>query len=62
MLLFCAREDQGVMAMKGYSAFSKACFESYLGHLLGGGLTPLQRYSWYILRLKPSGGYLMPRC
>ena len=52
-----AKVDLGAMAIKGYSAFPKECwnltirlFSVILGHSLGGGgLTPLQRCSRCIL-------------
>ena len=52
------------MAIKGYSAFSKApasmertirLFSVITGHLLGGGLIPLQRCSWCILLPQSTG-------
>ena len=33
------------------------CLVSYLGHSLGGGLTPLQRCSQCILKPQPTGQY-----
>ena len=65
VLPFRGRVDLGEIAMKGYSAFPQSssitgtspsdCLGSYPGYSLWGGLTPLQRCSWCILQLQPSG-------
>ena len=66
VLALWVRVDLGTMVVKGYSTFSKSprlephhsnCLMSYLGHSLGRGLTPLQRYSWCILQPQ-----LQPQC
>ena len=53
----------GVITLRGYSIFSSVplpgvfpsdCLVSYTGHSLEGSFTPLQRYSWCILRLQPT--------
>ena len=59
-----AKVDLGVMAIKGYSAFPKAPellephHQIVSGHTQDtrwGDLTPLQRSSWCILQLQPTG-------
>ena len=61
VLPLLARIDLGEMAIKRYLVFSKAPVllephhQIVLSRTLVGGVTPLQRYSRYILQLQPTG-------
>ena len=51
-------DNEGVFCIPQSSSITGTsqsdCSVSYLGHSLGGGLTPLQRSSWCILQLQPT--------
>ena len=51
--------NEGILCIPQSSSITEAslsdCLVSYPGHLLWESLTPVQRFSWYILQLEPTG-------